>query len=258
MIGMPLIRATRHVGTGLFAALSGLGVARMAPPPDPRQAAHRLAAALGAVARAHELSVTVRGDIPRGSALIVANHVSYIDPLAILPVCPALPIAKGEVAAWPVVGAIADAFGVMFVRRESPAARVRTLRRVHALLSADVPVLNFPEGTTTPGDRVLPFWRGTFGIAQRLGVPVVPVAIAYADPALAWCNAATFLPHYLRTAARPRVEVTLTFLPAMPTRVGELPEDAAARARNAIQRVLQRPEGSRGTVLPWPATRSAG
>jgi len=249
MIPLDIYRMTRHVGAGLFGALSELGAARMAPPKDLRESAHRLAGALGAIARAHDLDVSVRGEVPRGPALIVANHVSYLDPLAIIPVCPALPIAKGEVASWPIVGPIGDALGVTFVRRDDPMARVRVLRRIHRLLSAGVPVLNFPEGTTTAGDRVLPFWRGTFGIAQRLGVPVVPVALAYADPAMAWCNAATFLPHYLKTAARKRVEVTLTFLPAMPTRAGELPEDAAARARNSI---------SRATLKTWQATRQAG
>jgi 1-acyl-sn-glycerol-3-phosphate acyltransferase len=249
MVGLELLRATRHVGAGLFGALSELGAARVSPPRDLRDAAHRLAAAVGAVARAHDLRVTVRGEVPRGPALVVANHLSYLDPLAILPVCPALPIAKGEIADWPVIGQISGALGVTFVRRADPMARVRVLRRVHRMLAAGVPVLNFPEGTTTAGDKVLPFWRGTFGVAQRLGVPVVPVAVAYRDPAMAWCNAATFLPHYLRTAARASIEVTLTFLPAMPTRTGEAPEDAAARARNAIVRA---------TLRTWQPMRSAG
>jgi 1-acyl-sn-glycerol-3-phosphate acyltransferase len=233
----------------LFSALAELGSARMAPPRDPREAAHRLAGALGAVARAHDLAVTVTGQVPRGAALIVANHVSYLDPLAILPVCPALPIAKGEVAGWPIVGSIGAALGVTFLARTDPMARVRVLRRIHDLLAAGVSVLNFPEGTTTRGDRVLPFHRGTFGIAQRLGVPVVPVAVRYRDPASAWCDAATFLPHYLRTAGQPRVEVELAFGPAMPPRTGELPEDLAARARNHILRSL---DARTRTRLPSP------
>ena len=228
----------RHVGGGLFTALAELGSARMAPPRDARDAAHRLAGALGAVGRSHDLVVTVTGAVPRGVALIVANHVSYLDPLAILPVCPALPIAKGEVASWPLIGPIGAALGVTFVARDQPITRVRALRRVHDLLAAGVPVLNFPEGTTTAGDTVLPFLRGTFGIAQRLGVPVVPVAVRYRDPASAWCNAATFLPHYVRLAGTPRVEVDLRFGTAMLPRAGEAPEDMAARARNAILRSL--------------------
>jgi len=223
----------RHVGGGLFNALAELGSARMAPPRDAREAAHRLAAALGAMARAHDLAVTVRGEIPRGVALIVANHVSYLDPLAILPVCPALPITKGEVQDWPVLGPIGAALGVVFVRD-----RIRALRRVHTLLSAGVPVLEFPGGRS--GDVVPPFHRGTFGIAQRVGVPVVPIAVRYRDPALAWVEASAVLPHYLRAAGQRRIEVELSFGAAMPPRAGELPEDMAARARNAIMRALSR------------------
>jgi lyso-ornithine lipid O-acyltransferase len=238
--GIVAISTLRHVGGGLFNALAELGSARMAPPRDARDAAHRLAGALGAIARAHDLAVTVHGDVPRGAALIVANHVSYLDPIAIIPTCPALPVAKGEVLAWPIIGAIGHALGVTFVRRGDPMARVRALRHVHDLLAAGVPVLNFPEGTTTDGSRVRPFHRGTFGIAQRLGVPVVPLAIRYRDPELAWCDAATFLPHYLRTAGRKRIEVSIELGPPMPPRTGEAAEDMAARARNSIQKTLDR------------------
>jgi len=239
MIGFELLRAAPRTGRGLFHALAELGGARTAPPRDARDAAHRLAAALGAIARAHDIGVTVCGDVPRGCALVVANHVSYLDPLAILPVCPAAPLAKAQVRAWPIVGAIGAALGVTFVARDDAMARARALRRVRALLAAGVSVLNFPEGTTTHGDRVRPFHRGCFGIAQRLGVPVVPVAIRYRDPALAWCDDAAFLPHYVKMAARSRVDVELQFGAALPPRTGELAEVMAARARNAITRMLR-------------------
>ena len=257
MIGLPLLRATRHVGRGLFDALAELGSARMTPPRDPREAAHRLAAALGAIGRAHALQVTTRGEIPRGTALIVSNHVSYLDPLAILPVCPAIPIAKGEVASWPIVGSIGSALGVTFVRRGDPFARARVLRHIHDLLAAGAPVLNFPEGTTTRGDKVAPFWRGTFGIAQRLGVPVVPLAIRYRDPELAWCDQATFLPHYLRTAGRSRIDVTVSFGAAMLPRTGELAEDMAARARYAIARLLDGSDDAKPSARLSPPRSNA-
>jgi len=245
------LHAVRHIGGGLFHALAELGSVRMTPPRDPRAAAHRLAGVLGALGRAHDLVVTTRGDIPRGTALIVANHVSYLDPIAVLPVCPAIPIAKGEVGAWPIVGPIGAALGVVFVTRRDPMARARTLRRMHDLLAAKTSVLNFAEGTTTDGDRVAPFWRGGFGIAQRLGVPVVPVAIRYVDRDLAWCNGATFVPHYLRTAARARLEVALTFGAPMVPRTGEAPEAMAARARGVIAHLLERnPHAGISTELP--------
>jgi 1-acyl-sn-glycerol-3-phosphate acyltransferase len=229
----------RHVARGLFDALAELGAVRMAPPRDPTAAAHRLAGALGAIGRAHDLCVSVRGEVPRGTALVVSNHVSYLDPVAILPVCPAIPIAKGEVHRWPIIGPIGSALGVTFVTRGDPMARARALRHVHDLLAGGTPVLNFPEGTTTAGDDVAPLWRGTFGIAQRLGVPVVPMALRYRDPKLAWIDDASFLPHYLRTANLPRVDITLAFGAPMLPRTGEAPEAMAARTRTAILQLLR-------------------
>lgn len=236
---MKALTSAAHIGRGLFSALAELGAVRMAPPKDSRAAAHRLAGALGAVARAHDLHAVVVGEVPRSTALIVANHVSYLDPLAILPMCPALPVAKGEVESWPIVGPIGASLGTMFVRRSDPIARARVLRRIHDHLFAGTSVLNFAEGTTTKGDTVLPFWRGAFGIAQRVGVPVVPVAIRYRAPEMAWCDGATFLPHYMQMTARERVEVTLAFGAPIPPRTGESPEAMAARVRGVVGHLLQ-------------------
>ncbi|MEJ7597252.1 MAG: lysophospholipid acyltransferase family protein [Kofleriaceae bacterium] len=229
----------RHLTGGPFHSLAELGSARTHPPRDARDAAHRLAGALGAVAKAHDLVVTVRGEVPRGVALIVPNHVSYLDPIAILPVGPAIPIVTGELASWPIIGPIGAARGVAYVTRRDRIARVRVLRRMHDLLAAGVPVLNFAEGTTTDGTRVLPLWRGGFGIAQRLEVPVVPVAIRYRDPSLAWVDRGRFIPHYLRMAALPRIEVEVTFGNAMLPRAGEPPEAMAMRARQSITAMLE-------------------
>jgi len=237
---MQVTTSLRHAAAGLFHALAELGAVRMAPPRDRLAAAHRLAGALGTIARAHDIVVTHRGEVPRTRALIVANHVGYLDPLAVLPVCPAIPVAKREVEGWPIVGPIAHRLGVVFVERDDPPAGARVLRRIHDLLVAGVSVLNFPEGTTTAGDHVEPFWRGGFGIARRLGVPVIPVAIRYADPALAWYGGATFFPHYVRTLARPRIEIALEFGAALEPRTGESPEAMAARCRNTIARMLER------------------
>lgn len=231
------VTSLRHGAAGLFHALAELGSARMAPPRDRLAAAHRLAGALGTIARAHDISVTRRGEVPRTRALIVANHVSYLDPLAVLPICPAAPLATNDVEGWPVVGSIAQRLGVVFVQRDDPHDRIRALRRIHDLLVDGISVLNFPEGTTTAGDRVLPFWRGSFGIAQRLGVPVVPVAIRYADPAMAWRG--KLLPHYTRMLGHRQIEIGLEFGAAIEPRTGESPEAMAARCRNSIVRMLR-------------------
>ena len=236
------LRAGLHTGRtaarGVYASLAELGLARMTPPRGHRDAALRLAASLRAVGDAHGLRVTVRGEVPREVTLLASNHVSYLDPLVILPVCPAMPLAKAEVARWPLIGPIGRALGVTFVDRDDPASRIRALRRLHATLSAGTSVLNFPEGTTTPGDSLRPFWRGGFGVVARLGLPVTPLAIRYLDPAMAWTGGQTFLPHYLRMASRPHVDVELAFGSALYPRAGEPAERLAARARAAVGRLL--------------------
>ena len=87
-------------------------------------------------------------------------------------------------------------------------------------------VLNFPEGTTTTGTSVLPFRAGMFGLALRTGVPIVPVALAYDSPSLAWVGDATFFPHYLTLAAGRRarafVRLGAPVIPAADVRATEL------------------------------------
>src|SRR4029078_9814151 len=69
-----MLYAARHVGRGLFHELPELGQARMSRVRSPREAAERLSRGIAAIARAHDLEVSVRGELPRGPALIVANH----------------------------------------------------------------------------------------------------------------------------------------------------------------------------------------
>jgi 1-acyl-sn-glycerol-3-phosphate acyltransferase len=101
-----------------------------------------------------------------------------------------------------------------------------------------VSVLIFPEGTTTHGDRVLPFKRGSFGVAALAGVPVVPVALRYESAAAAWVGDDTFLPHYMRTVAKPYTRVSVDFLPAL-SHAGQDAGELAEQARRAIEDALR-------------------
>jgi 1-acyl-sn-glycerol-3-phosphate acyltransferase len=234
-----LLRAGRQVGRGVFGALAELGAVRLAPPRDERAAAHRLAGALGALARAHALEVFVHGEVPRRAALVVVNHVSFLDPLAVLPSCPALPLVDVRVASWPIIGPMAAALGVLFVEPASATDRIRALRRLDAVLAGDTPVLHFAEGVRGDG-TVGPLWRGAFGVAQRRGVPIVPVAIRYHAPALAWRGDEAMLTGYLRAAGHLRPAVSVGFGPPLHGRTGEAPERLASRTRSAIARQLER------------------
>lgn len=196
-----------------------------------------MAATSRRVCELHRVQVHVEGPLPtQGPTVFVANHLSYLDPLAIVAQSPALAIAKHEVARWPLVGSILERRGVMFVRRGDALSGARTLRRAMAHLDEGHSILAFPEGTTTSGDRVLPFHRGVFGIALRCRVPVVPIAITMA-PELAWVGDEAFLPHYLRTMRRSRLDVYLRYLPPVSAPGGAVRDEAAWRAEAARQAI---------------------
>ena len=150
----------------------------------------------------HGVELDASGPLPPGPALLASNHVSWLDPFVVASLLPCVPVAKADVSCWPVVGSIARQMGVVFVGRGDARSGARGLRSAQAVLAADLPILNFPEGTTTDGRSVLPFRKGLFGIARREGIPVIPVALAYDPPELAWVGDDTFVPHWLRFASR--------------------------------------------------------
>ena len=231
-------RCARRVAAtgGTAARLLAIGAhtRRRAAPGDPVPGLSR---ALAHLIRAHGVSIEVAGELPRRPCVLVANHVSYLDAIALLALVPARPIAKGEVGGWPVIGQVARARGVLLVDREDPWSGARALRRSVAALRAGASVLNFPEGTTTRGDEVLHFRRGIFGAARLAQAPIVPVALTYADADAPWVGDQTFLPHYLRTAAKARVPMRVWF--GAPLWPGQRPAaDLAAEARRRIMTQL--------------------
>jgi 1-acyl-sn-glycerol-3-phosphate acyltransferase len=204
--------------------------------------AQGLARAFADILATHGLKVQREGQLPSSPCVIVANHISWLDPLALCALIPCLPIAKREVEHWPVIGNAGRSLGVIFVRRgdaHSGACALLTARRA---LQAGVSVLNFPEGTTTNGDGTLPFRRGVFGLARLTGVPVVPVAIEYDHPDLSWTGDARFLPHYLKTASRAAGAVKVKFgWPLAPRRRASA-QGLADEARARILKLLGRPQ----------------
>jgi 1-acyl-sn-glycerol-3-phosphate acyltransferase len=102
-----------------------------------------------------------------------------------------------------------------------------------------LPVLNFPEGTTTRGEAVLPFHKGLFGMARNAGVPVVPIALAYDPPELAWVGDDAFLPHWLKLAGARRARAFVRLgVPIPPGAHGSALELARA-ARTEVARLLR-------------------
>jgi 1-acyl-sn-glycerol-3-phosphate acyltransferase len=178
------------------------------------------------------------GELPNPPFVLVANHLSYLDPLLLAALSPCTAIAKSEVGSWPVIGACMRDLGVLLVDRGRAQSGARVLRGALRVLRQGISVLNFPEGSTTRGEKVLPFHKGIFGVARIAGVPIVPAAIRYDEPWLCWAGDDTFLPHYLRFSRRRHTGAFIHI--GAPLDADRDPAELAERARDVILTLFAR------------------
>ena len=114
---------------------------------------------------------------PTGPMLLVANHISWVDILALHAVCPCRFVAKADVERWPLLGTIVTGGGTLYVKRESRRDAMRVVYRMaQALKDGDILAV-FPEGTTSDGSSVLPFHSSLLQAAISADAPVQPVAL---------------------------------------------------------------------------------
>lgn len=130
--------------------------------------------------RAMGVEYSVLGGLPERGA-VVSNHLSYLDILVYASVRPFVMVAKSEVKGWPLLGWITARTGTVYVQRGGGPS---TYSAVNAAMAAayrtGLPVLFFPEGTTTDGQSgVLPFRRGLFHSVLNEGVPLRTAAVRY-------------------------------------------------------------------------------
>jgi 1-acyl-sn-glycerol-3-phosphate acyltransferase len=145
--------------------------------------------------------------------LIAANHLSYLDIVIASAAIPCAFVAKHEIADWPIFGSLGTLGGSIFIDRASRVSAWDTVDRMAQRLLDGVPVLLFPEGTSTDGSEVLRFHSTLFAPAIELGLPVTPLAIFYVpdnpkssapkgsglkEKDLCWYGDDLFFPHLLR------------------------------------------------------------
>ena len=137
--------------------------------------------------------VVAQGAPRPGAKLLVANHVSWLDILALDAVVPARFVAKNEVRHWPVFGGFATGSGTLYIQRERPRDALRVVHQMAAALQAGETIAIFPEGTTADGHVLLPFHANLLQGAIATATPVQPVALRYFDPEHAISPAVHFL-----------------------------------------------------------------
>jgi len=197
LIASLLFGALRFAATSLRQLLSGRRVTPLQRAEWMHFCGRMVLAALGVRYR-------VEGPTPAGSTLIAANHLSYLDIVIFSAALPAAFVARHDIGSWPGFGPLARMGGAIFVDRIRRVSAWETAEEMTQRLAAKVPVVLFPEGTSTDGSDVLRFHSTLFAPAVEAALPVVPAAVFYetsdtgAERDLCWYGDEAFLPHLLR------------------------------------------------------------
>ncbi len=172
-----------------------------------------------AAARILGMRVRVEGCLPEAPRLLVANHLSYVDVVALWCAVDGLFVAKSEVAAWPLVGRCGRLVRTLFLDRTRKRDLLRVLPLAQAALEDGETVILFAEGTSSAGCGVLPFKSSLFEAAARARVPVACASLGYATPAgapsahlaVCWWGDMTFPDHAWGLLGLPGFEVRVRF-----------------------------------------------
>lgn len=172
-----------------------------------------------AVCRILHLKLHVTGRPDPSAGLVVANHISWLDIIAMGALQPCVFVAKEEVAGWPIMGTLAKGIGTLFVRRGDAEQSAAASETMIWLLRRGTRLMLFPEGTTTRGDQVLRFHGKLFQSAQRAGANVQAVALRYtgrAAEAAPFVGDDAFLPHLLQILTHREIDLHVHYCPALP------------------------------------------
>lgn len=168
------------------------------------------------VLRAFGISASVRGRVPT-QGLVVANHLSYLDIAILGSMMPCFFVSKAEVGRWPFFGKAARVGGTLFLNRRSHASTVEVAGLISERLTLPVPVLLFPEGTSTDGLELLRFHLSLYEPAVTAQAPVTAAAVRYVladggeERDLCWFGDTGFLPHFWRTLGVSGFSAQVTF-----------------------------------------------
>lgn len=161
---------------------------------------------LGAAARAAGARVEIIGHPLRRDVFYVANHLSWIDILAIGGASGSAFVAKAEIGDAPVVGWLAGLNRTVYVRREDKLGVADQIAQLRDALADNWAITVFPEGTTTDGRSMLPFKSSMMKVLEPPppGVRVQPVLMDYGPVGedIAWIGAESGRDNAVRVLAR--------------------------------------------------------
>jgi 1-acyl-sn-glycerol-3-phosphate acyltransferase len=202
------------------------------------------------------INVRVNGAPVRGRAvLFVSNHVSWVDIVVIGSIVPVAFVAKREVASWPLVGITAKMQRTVFVdrmrRRQTGAAVAEIVKRIENGTS----VVLFAEGTSSDGNRVLPFRSALLGAVEEAAasaggsILIQPMSICYTGqhgipmgrqhrPLVAWYGDLDFMPHIKAFIEQGAVDALVAYGEPVPADADPDRKAMTRRLEGAVRRLL--------------------
>lgn len=191
---------------------------------------------------------------PKG-AMLVSNHVSWLDIYVIHSWQPVRFVAKSEIRSWPVIGWLCDKTGTIFIERASKRDAHRVLHHITDVMRQGDLVCVFPEGTTTDGSTVLPFHANLMQAPVSGGLPVQPVGLSYLDAATgkptlapAYIDDITLMQCLNAILNSPPIKVRLTLGPQLVAHSASRRELAAA-ARDVVVHLIEGTPEAAGEVV---------
>ena len=195
---------------------------------------------LGTMARLAGVRVRTEG-APRRGALLLANHVSWIDILALAGTSRAIFVAHSGLTVHGGLKWLCDQNDTVFITRDRRGSVADQVDQVRAALG-ERPLAIFPEGTTNDGTGLLPFRSSLLAAVEPLAgdVPIQPVALQYRDaPEIAWFAGEPGMANVRKILSRRRTELTIRFLEPLSGQALANRKTMTAAAQEAIAGALQ-------------------
>ncbi len=125
-----------------------------------------------------EIEIRVMGLFPEHGA-VISNHLSYLDILVFAAIHPCVFVSKAEIEKWPAIGWMTTMSGAVYVARGHGGSALKAGNGVQAVVDAGLPVVFFPEGTTSNGRGLLKFHSGLLAQVIKAGSPVTAAYVRY-------------------------------------------------------------------------------
>lgn len=189
------------------------------------------------------LNLRVEGKPVRG-ALLLANHVSWLDIPAIAKATGSAFVAHDGLAAFPFLKWLCEMNDTVFIARNDRTSITNQVQQVRAAMDQDGSLALFPEGTTSDGTGLLPFKSALLSALDPLppGAVVQPVLLRYDDAAaIAWVGEEHGVDNFKRILARLRpIRLSLLFLPPLQDTALADRKSISAAARAGIAAAMTR------------------